>query len=110
MNLKRVKNGIALFFAAAMMILIGCPGAGPETGTETETTDPNKLVITFDLGGAEGTPPGSITLTIDPEYGDAMADEFPENPSWTGYVFAGWYDGETKYSDSSVFKIGRAHV
>jgi uncharacterized repeat protein (TIGR02543 family) len=32
-----------------------------------------------------------------------MADEFPDNPSRTGYVFAGWYNGETKYSGTSVF-------
>jgi uncharacterized repeat protein (TIGR02543 family) len=101
MNTKRIKTGAALFLTAALLFLTGCPGTGPET--EEKSGDPNKITITFNLGGAEGTPPTAITLTIDPEFGDATADTFPMDPARAGYVFAGWYSGSTRYTGSSVF-------
>jgi uncharacterized repeat protein (TIGR02543 family) len=101
MSTKNTKNGMTLFLTAVILFLSGCPGT--ETEPKTENGDPNKVVITFNLGGAEGTPPASITLTIDPDFGDATADTFPGDPSRDGYVFAGWYDGATKYSGTSGF-------
>jgi hypothetical protein len=62
MNLKSIKNGTVLLAAAVLLILTGCPG----TGTETKNDEPGKIIITFDLSGAEGTPPGPLTLTVDP--------------------------------------------
>jgi uncharacterized repeat protein (TIGR02543 family) len=104
MSTKRVKKGASFFLTALVTVLIGCPGTEPGPGNNEEVIDdPDKIVITFDLGGAEGTPPAPITLTIDPDFGDATADTFPGNPGRAGYVFTGWYDGDTKYSATSVF-------
>ncbi|MDR0505153.1 MAG: InlB B-repeat-containing protein [Bifidobacteriaceae bacterium] len=42
-------------------------------------------VITFDLGGAPGTPPAAVTVT------DQGTAAVPAAPTWPDHVFAGWY-------------------
>ena len=43
-------------------------------------------LVTFDLNGADGTAPASQTVT------DTVGLEYPEIPTRSGYLFAGWYD------------------
>ena len=43
-------------------------------------------LVTFDLNGADGTAPASQTVT------DTIGLEYPEIPTRSGYLFAGWYD------------------
>ena len=56
-------------------------------------------LVTFDLNGADGTAPASQTVT------DTVGLEYPEIPTRSGYVFAGWYDnagcGGTPYDFTS---------
>ena len=52
--------------------------------TEDATITPS--IVTFDLNGADGTAPASQTVT------DTAGLEYPEIPTRSGYVFAGWYD------------------
>ena len=44
------------------------------------------VLVTFDLNGADGTAPASQTVT------DTAGLEYPEIPTRSGYLFAGWYD------------------
>jgi len=62
--------------------------------------------ITFNLGGAPGTPPDHIDLVK----GTAItAEQIPDDPEWEGYTFEGWYNGDTKlvaglsWQDNIVF-------
>ena len=52
--------------------------------TEDATITPS--IVTFDLNGADGNAPASQTVT------DTAGLEYPEIPTRSGYVFAGWYD------------------
>ena len=53
------------------------------TVDENPTFD--EIVVTFDLNGASGTAPAAQIVT------DTVGLEYPENPTRSGYVFAGWY-------------------
>jgi len=56
----------------------------------------DNIKITFNLGGAPGTPPKSISIAK----GTAIkAAQIPTAPSWDGHTFKGWYNGETKLVD-----------
>ncbi len=65
--------------------------------TEDATITPS--IVTFDLNGADGNAPASQTVT------DTAGLEYPEIPTRSGYVFAGWYDnagcGGTPYDFTS---------
>ena len=52
--------------------------------TEDATITPS--IVTFDLNGADGNAPASQTVT------DTAGLEYPDIPTRSGYVFAGWYD------------------
>ena len=54
--------------------------------TEDATAVVVSVLVTFDLNGADGTAPASQTVT------DTAGLEYPEIPTRSGYVFAGWYD------------------
>lgn len=52
--------------------------------------------VTFDLGGAVGTPPTNQEV----ENG-GTANE-PTDPTWDGHTFAGWYNGNTLWDFNTV--------
>lgn len=52
----------------------------------TEDATITASIVTFDLNGADGTAPASQTVT------DTVGLEYPEIPTRSGYLFAGWYD------------------
>ena len=56
-------------------------------------------LVTFDLNGADGTAPDAQTVT------ETAGLEYPDIPTRSGYVFAGWYDnagcGGTPYDFTS---------
>ena len=65
----------------------------------TEDATAVSVLVTFDLNGADGTAPASQTVT------DTVGLEYPEIPTCSGYLFAGWYDnagcGGTPYDFTS---------
>ena len=65
--------------------------------TEDATITPS--IVTFDLNGADGNAPASQTVT------DTVGLEYPEIPTRSGFLFAGWYDnagcGGTPYDFTS---------
>lgn len=44
--------------------------------------------------------------TINVDKNTSIGDEWPENPSKLEYSFVGWFDGETKYSPSTLITKG----
>jgi len=80
-----MKKG--LFAVLALLIvfaMIGCDN-GSKPGDD--------ITITFNLGGAPGTPPKSVTIAK----GAAITvAQIPKPDDWEGHVFKGWYNGETK--------------
>ena len=52
----------------------------------TEDATAVSVLVTFDLNGADGTAPDAQTVT------ETTGLEYPDIPTRSGYVFAGWYD------------------
>ena len=53
--------------------------------TAEETNSATKYTVTFDLNGATGTAPATQTIE------EGKTATAPADPTWTGYVFGGWY-------------------
>jgi len=70
--------------------IIGCDtGSSPGANRVPE----GKIRITFNLGGAPGTPPPYIDL----DKGTAItAEQIPADPGWAGHTFDGWYNGAVR--------------
>ena len=56
-----------------------------------------EYTVTFDTSGGTPATIPSITVT----HGTSMGSKYPANPGKTGYVFDGWYSGETKYESGT---------
>jgi len=81
-----MKKGLFIVMALlTVFAIISCDtGSDPGNGV--------KIRITFNLGGAPGTPPADIEL----DKGTAIrADQIP-SANWEGHTFEGWYNGTTK--------------
>ncbi|WP_161522234.1 RCC1 domain-containing protein [Bifidobacterium xylocopae] len=57
----------------------------------------DRYTVSFGLGGAPGAAPASQTFTE----GSGKAAARPQNPSWAGHEFAGWFTGDGRPFDFS---------
>jgi len=75
------------------MALIGCGGDG------TPNNGDGDITVTFNLGGAPGTPPSDITI----KNNTSLGGKYPI-PTWTGHEFLVWYNGAAEYTRTTVIK------
>lgn len=70
----------------------------PQNTTLTAQWTPGQnqqVTVTFELGGAPGTPPGTKTITNN----TALGSNYPSpDPVWTGHEFTGWFNNNTQYT------------
>ncbi len=86
MKAKRLLAVFAVFMMSAAVFAAGCGNGGGNVtpgGSGGEQTQ--QYTVTFNLNGAPGTAPSSVTV----DEGGKVSS--PDDPSWPGNNFNGWY-------------------
>jgi len=92
-----LRGFIFIVCAITAMALAACGGGGDPD--PDGPGDGDNITVTFNLGGAPGTPPSDITI----KNNTSMGNKYPANPSRPGaFEFAGWYNAGKKYDKGTV--------
>ncbi len=76
-------------------------GVGAAVGINSSVNgDPYACTLSFDLDGADGTVPGSVTVTEGETVELPSADASKEH-----YAFSGWSDGTDTYQPGTAYKV-----
>ena len=90
---------ISVIFIAALaftLVSTGCEGKIIDGGGDDPVRD--RVTITFALGYSGGTVPAKVTILK----GGTVGNRWPANPRRSGFLFEGWYSGETQFFRSTV--------
>ena len=80
------KFWISLMIVCVMLMAVAC--------------GPKNVTVTFDAGGAMGTPPAAITVT------EGTIVTIPEHELVKdGFVFEGWTDGTSVYQEGDELEL-----
>jgi len=95
-----LRGFIFIVCAITAMALVACGGGGDPD--PDGPGDGDNITVTFNLGGAPGTPPSDITI----KNNTSMGNKYPSSePKRTGYDFEGWYNSGTQYTKDTVINV-----
>ena len=97
-TLNHGLRGFIFICAIATITLAGCGDGGGGGPNGPDGPGDGNVTVSFNLGGAPGTPPPSIKI----QNGTSMGSKCPKDPTRTGYVFEGWFNGTKKYTSTTI--------